>query len=117
MLIRAIARYAATLDIGISQLIFKELKTPAIHERPIKRITPETEARLLDVAKVAGARVRYIVPLINLALATAMRRGEICLFEWDDVDMTMKTLMELIRGCRSKGLATMITTITSKIVL
>ena len=48
------------------------------------------EARLLDIARVAGSRVRYMVPFINLALATAMRRGEICKLEWHEVDFEKK---------------------------
>ena len=31
--------------------IFKELGTPAVYDRPIERITPEMEARLLETAQ------------------------------------------------------------------
>ena len=75
------------MDIHLNQKIFKELGTPAVYDRPIERITPEMEARLLETARLAGSRVRYLVPFINLALATGMRRGELCALEWHEVDL------------------------------
>ena len=51
------------------------------------------EARLLETARLAGNRVGYIVPFINLALATAMRRGELCSLAWDDVDMENRSYL------------------------
>ena len=67
--------------------MFEELKLPRVYERRIERITPKQEERLLETARLAGNRVKYMVPFINLALATAMRRGEMCSLAWDDVDM------------------------------
>ena len=92
LLIRSIARYASQVDIHLNQKMFQELVIPAVYDRPIERITPEMEARLLETARVAGNRAKYLVPLINLALATAMRRGELCSLEWCEVNLKQNSI-------------------------
>ena len=87
LLIRSIARYASLVDIHLNQLIFKELATPAVYDRPIERITPEMEARLLDTRDLQGLGLDIWLPFINLALATGMREGELCALEWHEVDL------------------------------
>ena len=56
-------------------------------ERPIEQIINEIETGLLEAAKLAGNRVQYLSHFMNLALAIAMRRGEICSLEWQDLDL------------------------------
>ncbi|WP_409566260.1 tyrosine-type recombinase/integrase [Methylobacterium sp. J-070] len=40
------------------------------------------------MAALAQTRVRYLRPLIILALETGMRRGELLALEWSDVDLS-----------------------------
>jgi len=100
-MIRSVAKYAPSQGIDINLTMFNDLKLPAVYERPIQRITPAQEERLLEVARLAGNRVKYMTPFINLALATAMRRGELCSLEWHEVDLQNRRIH--IRADKAKS--------------
>jgi integrase len=100
-LVRSIAKYGRAVGININLLVFEELKLPKVYERRIERITPAQEERLLEVARLAGNRVKYMTPFINLALATAMRRGELCSLEWHEVDLQNRRIH--IRADKAKS--------------
>lgn len=100
-IIRAIAKFAPSQGIDINITIFETLKLPKVYERVVERITPAQEEKLLEVARLAGNRVRYLPHFINLALATAMRRGELCSLEWDEVDMENRRIH--IRASKAKS--------------
>ena len=91
-MIRSIARYAPSQGIDINLAMFDDLKLPTVYERPIQRITLEQEERLLETARLAASRAKYLGSFIKLALATAMRRGEMCSLEWHEVDMQSRRI-------------------------
>ena len=57
--------------------------------KPRNRRLEETEYRRLEEA-LGQTRVPYVWPLINLAIETAMRRGELLSLQWDWIDKTLR---------------------------
>lgn len=57
------------------------------------RILDEAETeRLLDALKPIGRRSIWMLPLVRLALETAMRRGELLGLKWTDIDIQRRTI-------------------------
>lgn len=86
-LVKAMAAKASLFNIEVNQLLFNGLPIPKAFPKDIKRITKDHEQRLLDAANDGIGQFEYLHPLIRLALATAMRRGELLSLHWSDVDM------------------------------
>ena len=57
--------------------------------KPRNRQLEEFEYRRLEEA-LGQTRVPYLWPLINLAIETAMRRGELLSLQWDWIDKTLR---------------------------
>lgn len=53
----------------------------------------DEEARLLDELKPRGRRSPWMVPLVTLALETAMRRGELLALRWEHIDLAAQTAL------------------------
>ncbi len=62
--------------------------TPAGRTRVLSM---EEEARLLTALAPTGRRNRWMLPLVKLALETAMRRGELLALEWRNIDLIRQT--------------------------
>jgi integrase len=54
-------------------------------------LTGLEEDRLLDALRPSGRRSPWVLPLVVLALETAMRRGELLALRWDDVNLLSRT--------------------------
>jgi integrase len=54
-------------------------------------LTEDEEARLLDELKPVRRRSPWMVPLVKLALKTAMRRGELLALRWENVNLEAQT--------------------------
>lgn len=54
-------------------------------------LTDEEVARLLDALEPTGRRSHWTKPIVQLALATAMRRGELLSLKWEHVDLNART--------------------------
>lgn len=52
-----------------------------------RTLTCEEETRLMHHARAEGRRNSFMVPLLTLALETAMRRGELLSLRWELVDL------------------------------
>ncbi|MDC0564399.1 site-specific integrase [Alphaproteobacteria bacterium] len=90
-LIKLAASKAHVFDISVPIGIFKEIVLPRVFAPEIKRVTHEDVAALMKGIEFdkegKGVHNNYLRPLIKLALATALRRGELVSLEWSDVDM------------------------------
>jgi integrase len=65
----------------------EDTSRPKVERPEIEVLTPDETAALLSAAR--GARM---FPIIFLALATGLRRGEILGLRWSDIDLTRRTL-------------------------
>jgi integrase len=54
-------------------------------------LTTDEEARLLDELKPVRRRSPWMVPLVMLALESAMRRGELLSLRWENINLTVQT--------------------------
>jgi integrase len=54
-------------------------------------LTKEEEARLLAALEPSGRRNPWMLPLVRLALETAMRRSELLALRWHNVDLVRRT--------------------------
>jgi integrase len=54
-------------------------------------LSPEEEARLLGSLAPTGRRNPWMLPLVKLALETAMRRGELLALQWRNIDLGRQT--------------------------
>ena len=54
-------------------------------------LTDEEATRLLSALEPIGRRSQWIKPAVQLALATAMRRGELLSLRWEHVDLQSRT--------------------------
>ena len=67
-------------------------KPPAPHGRD-RRLLPGEETRLLAACRVYGGPIEPIEPIVMIALATAMRRGEIASMRWEHLDRPARVLL------------------------
>ena len=88
----------------LSRNVASAVRPPKIEGREIEMLTA---AQIGDVlAKLEG---HTLYPIVALALATGMRRGELLALRWEDIDLddTMlkveRSLEESDRGLRFKG--------------
>ena len=96
-IMKVVASYAPELgfpDVPVS--LFKKVPLPRATERPIRRVTDEEFAGLLWGCKPSNPRrtdnALYMEPLLKLALATGMRRGELCQLDWSWVNRDLGTI-------------------------
>jgi integrase len=54
-------------------------------------LTTQEEARLLDELKPVRRRSPWMVPLVMLALESAMRRGELLSLRWENINLAVQT--------------------------
>lgn len=54
-------------------------------------LSEEEVAKLLDALEPSGRRNQWTKPAVQLALATAMRRGELLALRWENLDLTART--------------------------
>ena len=69
-------------------LLVKKPPTPAGRTRVL---SAEEEGRLLDAVVPTGRRNPEMLPLVQLALQTAMRRGELLALRWEHIDLEAQT--------------------------
>lgn len=50
-------------------------------------LTAEEEEKLLHELRPVGKRSKWMIPLVRLALQTAMRRGELLALRWENIDL------------------------------
>ena len=88
-IMKAVASYASKSDL---LALLQKVALPRTMERSVRRITDEQFDGLLWACKPSNPRrtdnAFYMVPLLQLALATGMRQGELCSLEWWMVDRT-----------------------------
>jgi integrase len=92
-IMKAVATYAPELGFpSVPAELFKKVPLPRTTERPVRRVTDEEFDGLLWACKPSNPRrtdnALYMAPLLQLALATGMRQGELCSLEWWMVDRT-----------------------------
>ena len=56
-------------------------------------LTDEEVERLLAALEPTGRRSHWTKPIVQLALATAMRRGELLSLRWEHIDLTARTAL------------------------
>jgi len=86
-IVKAAANAAESLGFDVPVKLFKSLILPKIFHREIERLLPSDERRLLEAAQKISSQNIYILPLIKLALATGMRRGEILSLHWKYINI------------------------------
>jgi len=69
-------------------LLVKKPPTPAGRTRVL---SADEERRLLVAVTPAGRRNPEMLPLVQLALQTAMRRGELLALKWEHIDLKAQT--------------------------
>jgi integrase len=63
----------------------------------------DEEARLVDAVRPVGRRNPLMMPLVQLALETAMRRGELLRLRWEHIDLDRRTaLLPVTKNGRSR---------------
>ena len=92
-IMKAVATYAPELGFpSVPADLLKKVPLPRTTERPVRRVTDEEFDGLLWACKPSNPRrtdnALYMAPLLQLALATGMRQGELCSLEWWMVDRT-----------------------------
>jgi integrase len=78
---RHLRRQASIADNPFDEIVSREEDT--VHRIPY---TPDELRRILEAAKDDG----FCSPLIVTGICTAMRRGDVCLLRWADVDMAQR---------------------------
>lgn len=67
------------------------VRKPPTPQGRTRVLTTDEEARLLDELKPVRRRSPWMVPLVQLALETAMRRGELLALRWEDINLEAQT--------------------------
>lgn len=84
------ARREWSLAIANPCALIRKPATPIGRNRVLKA---DEEALLLDELKPRGRRSPWMVPLVTLALETAMRRGELLALRWEHIDLSAQTAL------------------------
>lgn len=69
------------------------VRKPASPQGRNRLLTADEEARLLEELKPVRRRSPWMVPLVQLALETAMRRGELLSLRWENVNLLAQTAL------------------------
>lgn len=69
------------------------VRKPATPQGRSRLLTAEEEARLLDELRPIKRRSPWMVPLVVLALETAMRRGELLAMRWEYINLEAQTVV------------------------
>lgn len=77
---------------------------PSTPQGRTRLLTTEEETQLLDELKPVRRRSPWIVPLVKLALETAMHRGELLALRWKDIDLEAQTAFLQMTKNGSSGL-------------
>src|SRR5262245_25917925 len=85
-LLRLIFRYAVKSG-TLSRNIAAVEAAPKVEDREVEILSPDAIKAVLEALQ--GHRLH---PIVSLALATGMRRGELCGLQWGDVDLDKATL-------------------------
>lgn len=77
-------------DVAICQSVLTSVRRPSNPPGRVRRLSPEEEVAL----RQAGEETRnpYVVPILDLALNTAMRRGEILGLEWERISFAHRSI-------------------------
>jgi integrase len=67
----------------------RDIKMPGENKARDRRLNPGEEPRLLDACR--KARNPFLLPVVHLAIETAMRRSEILGLRWEHVDLHRRT--------------------------
>jgi integrase len=68
----------------------RSIRLPSVSNARDRRLDPEEEARLLDVLRLSLNK--WALPIVQIALETAMRQGEILSLTWKDVDLKRRVI-------------------------
>jgi integrase len=69
------------------------VRKPATPQGRSRLLTSDEEARLLDELRPIKRRSPWMIPLVTLALETAMRRGELLAMRWEYVNLEAQTVV------------------------
>lgn len=69
------------------------VRKPASPQGRNRLLKADEEARLLEELKPVRRRSPWMVPLVQLALETAMRRGELLSLRWENVNLVAQTAL------------------------
>lgn len=67
------------------------VRKPAAPRGRERILSPEEQERLMEALKPADRRSAWMLPLVTVALATAMRRSELLMLYWKNVDLNRRT--------------------------
>jgi integrase len=67
------------------------VRKPPTPQGRTRTLSKEEEMRLLNELEPKGRRSRWMLPLVELAIETAMRRGELLSLKWVDVNLLAQT--------------------------
>ena len=67
----------------------RDIKLPSENRPQDRRLQDGEEARLLDASE--QARNPWLLPIVQLALETAMRQGELIRLRWEHIDLNRRT--------------------------
>jgi integrase len=67
----------------------RSIRLPPVSNARDRRLDPDEEARLLDVLRQSPNK--WALPIVQIALETAMRQGEILSLTWKDIDLGRRT--------------------------
>lgn len=68
-----------------------QIAVPAAQDARERRLRPGEEQRLLD--SIDKGRNQFVRPVVALALATGLRRGELLRLTWEDIDPEQRTAL------------------------
>src|SRR5262249_3933520 len=84
--LRLVLGYAVTSG-TLSRNIAAVAAPPKVEDREVEILSPDAIKAVLDTLQGHALH-----PIVSLALATGMRRGELCGLQWGDVDLDKATL-------------------------